>query len=50
MLAPATAFHESRLDGKRRAARRYTTDTNCPLPSLEDRPLFILSYLKANPL
>ena len=39
-----------RLDGKPRTARRYTTYVNCPLPSAEDRLLFILSYLKTNPL
>jgi hypothetical protein len=41
---------EWRLDGKPRTARRYTTYTNCPLPTPEDRLLFILSYLKTNPL
>jgi hypothetical protein len=41
---------EWRLDGKRRTARRYTTYTNCPLPTPEDRLLFILIYLKTNPL
>ena len=41
---------EWRLDGKPRTARRYTTYTNCPLPSPEDRLLFILVYLKTNPL
>src|SRR5499426_1417957 len=35
-----------RLDGKPRTARRYTTDTNCPLPTPEDRLLCILAYLK----
>ena len=39
-----------RLDGKPRTARRYTTYTNCPLPTPEDRLLFILVYLKTNPL
>jgi Helix-turn-helix of DDE superfamily endonuclease len=39
-----------RLDGKPRTARRYTTDTNCPLPTPEDRLLFILVYLKTDPL
>ena len=39
-----------RLDGKPRTARRYTTYQNCPLPSPEDRLLFILVYLKTNPL
>ena len=38
------------LDGKRRTARRYTTYTNCPLPTPEDRLLFILVYLKTYPL
>jgi 2'-5' RNA ligase len=52
LLVPAveTAFQTHmtlwRLDGKPRIARRYTTYTNCPLPTAEDRLLFILSYLK----
>jgi Helix-turn-helix of DDE superfamily endonuclease len=39
-----------RLDGKRRTARRYTTYQNCPLPTPEDRLLYILVYLKTYPL
>jgi Helix-turn-helix of DDE superfamily endonuclease len=39
-----------RLDGQPRTARRYTTDQNCPLPTPEDRLLFILVYLKTSPL
>ena len=39
-----------RIDGKPRTARRYTTYTNCPLPTPEDRLLFILVYLKTYPL
>src|SRR5918994_1281643 len=39
-----------RLDGKPRTARRYTTYTNCPLPTPEDRLLCILVYLKTYPL
>src|ERR671927_1118332 len=35
-----------RLDGKPRAARRFTVYENCPLPSPEDRLLFILAYVK----
>lgn len=56
LLVPAfeAAFQahmaEWRLDGKPRTARSYTTYTNCPLPTPEDRLLFILSYLKTNPL
>src|SRR5215218_11034052 len=41
---------EWRLDGKPRTARRFTTYKNCPLPTPEDRLLFILVYLKTNPL
>ena len=39
-----------RLDGKPRTARRYTTYKNCPLPTPEDRLLFILVYVKTYPL
>ena len=39
-----------RLDGKPRTARRFTTYKNCPLPTPQDRLLFILIYLKTNPL
>jgi hypothetical protein len=39
-----------RLDGRPRTARRYTTYTNCPLPTPGDRLLFILVYLKTYPL
>jgi hypothetical protein len=41
---------EWRLDGKRRLGRKYTTYVNCPLPTPEDRLLFILVYLKTNVL
>jgi Helix-turn-helix of DDE superfamily endonuclease len=39
-----------RLDRQPRTARRYTTYKNCPLPTPEDRLLFILVYLKTYPL
>jgi len=39
-----------RLDGQPRTARQYTTYKNCPLPTPEDRLLFILAYLKTYPL
>ena len=39
-----------RLDGKPRIGRKYQTYSNCPLPTAEDRLLFILVYLKNNPL
>jgi hypothetical protein len=45
-----THMAQWRLDGQPRTARRYTTYTNCPLPTPEDRLLFILVYLKTYPL
>src|SRR5262245_16949879 len=45
-----TAFHTHmavwRMDGKPRTARRFTVYKTCPLPTAEDRLLFILAYLK----
>src|SRR5256885_8597036 len=45
-----TVFHARmaawRMDGKPRTARRFTVYKNCPLPTPEDRLLFILVYLK----
>ena len=38
------------LDGKKRTGRKYLTYMNYPLPTPEDRLLFILVYLKNNPL
>ena len=35
-----------RMDGKPRTARRFTVYNNCPLPTPEDRLLFILTYVK----
>ena len=39
-----------RLDGKPRTKRSYTTYANCPLPTAEERLLFVLSYMKGNSL
>jgi hypothetical protein len=55
LVAPFEAAFQAymadwRLDGKPRTARRYTTYTNCPLPTPADRLLFILVYLKTYPL
>jgi hypothetical protein len=38
------------LDGKKRTGRAYTAYANSPLPTPEDRLLFILVYLKTNSL
>jgi hypothetical protein len=35
-----------RLDGKPRTARQFSVYKNCPLPTPEDRLLFILAYIK----
>ena len=35
-----------RLDGKPRTARRFSVYKNCPLPTPEDRLLFVLAYVK----
>jgi hypothetical protein len=44
------AFHARmavwRMDGQPRTARRFTVYQNCPLPTPEDRLLFILVYRK----
>ena len=51
-LVPAfeAAFHARmaawRMDGKPRTVRRFTVYQNCPLPTPEDRLLFILTYVK----
>src|SRR5262250_3025583 len=48
------AFHARmaawRMDGQPRAARRFTVYKNCPLPTPEDRLVFILVYLKTSTL
>jgi hypothetical protein len=49
-VAFQTHMAEWCLDGLPRTARRYTTYQNCPLPTPEDRLLFILVYLKTYPL
>src|SRR5437667_5837016 len=51
LLAPfEAAFHSRmaawRMDGKPRTARRFPVYQNCPLPTPEDRLLFILAYVK----
>jgi hypothetical protein len=35
-----------RFDGKPQTARRFRVDQHCPLPTQEDRRLFILAYVK----
>jgi hypothetical protein len=39
-------MREWTMEGKPRTGRSYSQYTNCPLPTPEDRLLFLLSYLK----
>lgn len=42
---------EYQMDGKRRkGVRAYTVYANSPLPCMEERLAFVLSYLKLNPI
>jgi hypothetical protein len=38
------------IDGPPRTSRRYSTYDNCPLPTTADKQLFILTYVKQNPI
>lgn len=38
------------IDGQPRASRSYSTYDNCPLPTMADKLLFMLTYLKQNPI
>ena len=43
-------MHDRTIDGQPRTSRRYSTYDTCPLPTLADKLLFILTYLKQNPI
>jgi hypothetical protein len=38
------------IDGHPRTSRRYSTDDTSPLPTMADKLLFMLTYLKQNPI
>ena len=38
------------IDGQPRTSRRYSPYGTCPLPTIADKLLFILTYLKQNPI
>jgi hypothetical protein len=38
------------VDGHPRTSRRYSTYDTCPLPAMADKWLFILTYVKQNPI
>jgi Helix-turn-helix of DDE superfamily endonuclease len=41
-------MHDHTLDGQPRTVRRYRTYDTCPLPTIADKLLFILTYVKQN--
>jgi hypothetical protein len=43
-------MHDHTIDGQPRTSRRYSTYETCPLPTMADKLLFILTYLKQNPI
>jgi hypothetical protein len=45
-----TYMDERTIDGQPRTSRRYTTYGTCPLPTSADKWLFILTYVKPNPI
>jgi hypothetical protein len=48
--ALVTSMHDRTIDGQPRTSRRYSAYDNCPLPTMADKLLFILTYLKQNPI
>jgi Helix-turn-helix of DDE superfamily endonuclease len=45
-----TYMQERTIDGQPRTSRRYRTYGTCPLPTMADKLLFILTYLQQNPM
>jgi hypothetical protein len=45
-----TYMQDRTIDGQPRTSRRYRSYATCPLPTLADKLLFILTYLKQNPI
>jgi hypothetical protein len=45
-----TYMHDRTIDGHPRTSRRYSTYGSCPLPTIADKLLFILTYVKQNPI
>jgi hypothetical protein len=45
-----THMHDRTIDGQPRTSRRYSTYDTCPLPTLADKLLFMLTYLKQHPI
>jgi hypothetical protein len=45
-----TYLHDRTIDGQPRTSRRYSTYDTCPLPTLADKRLFMLTYLQQHPM
>jgi Helix-turn-helix of DDE superfamily endonuclease len=43
-------MHDQPIDGQPRTVRRYRTNDICPSPTIADKLLFILTYVKQNPI
>ena len=48
--ALAAYLQDRTIDGQPRTSRRYSAYDHCPLPTMADKLLFILTYLKQNPI
>src|ERR671925_36864 len=48
--ALAAYLQDRTIDGQPRTSRRYSAYDNCPLPTMADKLLFILTYVKQNPI
>jgi hypothetical protein len=48
--ALAAYLQDRTIDGQPRTSRRYSPYDNCPLPTIADKLLFILTYVKQHPI
>jgi Helix-turn-helix of DDE superfamily endonuclease len=48
--ALAAYLQDRPIDGQPRTSRRDSPYDNCPLPTMADKLLFILTYVKRNPI
>ena len=48
--ACVTYRQDHTIDGQPRTSRRYSTYETCPFPTIADKLLFMLTYVKQNPI
>ena len=48
--ALAAYLQDRTIDGQPRTSRRYSPYDHCPLPTIADKQLFILTYVKQHPI